>query len=153
MERKFDEYLENINVSDVIKERVYLIYDEISFLYNKIEIDDMLITNVSNDGDIEYQSLWFFNKDYAIECKNFLNQDDFDIAPLNNKIIYFNIKKSNYQLLKRPKTNSVVFFTILVNDGKTSCNFTATGINCFYVTKVSRKYFLKTMDDNLYSEQ
>lgn len=152
MGSKFDEYLNSINISDTIKARVSFIYEEILFLYNKIEIDDILITNVNNNGNIEYQSLWFFNKDYAIECKNFLYQEDFDIAPLNNRVIYYNMKKSNYPLLEQPKTNSIVFFTILINNGKSSCNFTATGINCLYAMKVSQKYFLKKMDDNLYSE-
>lgn len=153
MKQDFYEYLKNVNVSEAISTKVEQIYNEILSLYNNINIENMLITNVINNGSIEWQSLWFFNDSLAIECKNFLSpQEDYDIVPLNNRVIYYNIKKSNYSLFEEPKANSIAFFTILVNDGKTSCNFTATGINCKYAMKVSQKYFLKKMDASLYLE-
>lgn len=153
MKEDFYNYLKDVSASETVKTKVEQIYNEILSLYNNINIEDMLITNVINNGSIEWQSLWFFNDSFAIECKNFLSlQEDYDIAPLNNRVIYYNIKKSNYSFFEEPKANSIVFFTILINNGKTSCNFTATGINCLYAMKVSQKYFLKKMDASLYSE-
>lgn len=151
MKPKFIDYLTNINVSDVAKSRIELIYNEILSLYNNIEIDDILLTNVNNNGNAEFQSLWLFNKNFAIECKNFLYQDDFDIVTLNN-IIYYNIKKSNYKFNDMPNVNSVVFLTIIINNGKNSCNLTASGNNCPFAKAISQKYFLKKMDNSLYKE-
>ncbi|MBS4810280.1 MAG: hypothetical protein KH058_05860 [Bacteroides sp.] len=153
MKEEFYTYLKNIGISDVAQTKVEEIYNEILFLYNNINIDDILITNVTNDGHVEWQSLWFFNEDLVIECKNFLSQQaDYDIASLNNKIIYYNIKKGNYNLNDAPRQNSYINITILINNGHSSCNLMATGANCPYVKHISQKYFLKKIDTSLYSE-
>lgn len=152
MKEEFYNYLRNINISEVAQKKVEEIYNEILLLYNNIDIKDILITNLINNDSIEYQSLWLFNEDFAIECKNFLSQqEDFDLCPYN-EIIYYNIKKSNYKLNGPISPNSNVSITILTNNGRASCNLIATGVNCTHVIKISQKYFLRKMNDMLYSE-
>lgn len=153
MKEKFSTYLKDVNASESAKTKVEQIYNEILSLYNNINIDDIFITNVNNNGNVEWQSLWLFNENFAIECKNFLSQqEDYDIAPLSNKIIYYNIKKGHYKLNDSPCQNSYISITILINNGHSSCNLIATGTNCVYAKNISQKYFLKKMDASLYSE-
>lgn len=153
MKEKFCTYLKNVNASAATQTKVEQLYNEILLLYNNINIDDIFITNVINNGSVEWLSLWFFNESFAIECKNFLSQnEDYDIAPLNNRIIYYNIKKGNYKLDDEPNQNSYINITILINNGRSSCNLIATGKNCLYAKNLSQKYFLKKLDASLYSE-
>ena len=93
MKDEFYNYFSDIVISDVAQKRIEQIFTEIKELYNDLEINDILLCDVTNNGIKDYINLWFFGQNTAIECKDFMNQDDFDLAILDKNIAYFNMKK------------------------------------------------------------
>lgn len=142
MKEEFYNYFSDILISEVTKERIEQIYNEIKDLYNNIEIDDVLLCDVINNGNKDYINLWFFGKNAAIECKNFMSVDNFDLAIINENITYFNIKKWNYVTTSEPRSDSSVIVDTVFNSGKVTCNLMATGKNCKYATMIAKKYLI-----------
>lgn len=142
MKEKFYNYFSDIVISEVTKGRIEQIYNEIKDLYNNIGIDDVLLCDVINNGNKDYINLWFFGQNAAIECKDFMNKDDFDLAIIDENITYFNIKKWNYVTTEEPNDNSSVVIDATLNSGRISCNLMATGKNCKYVTMIAKKYLI-----------
>lgn len=141
----FEKYLTDIAVSDVAKNRISAILSNLSTLYANMSFQDIFLCEIMNNGVREYTSLWLFSDSHVVECKNFLNQDDFDLAGIKNNVLYFNIKKSDYDNLENPIPNSNISISILFNNARLSCNLIANGENCKYAINIARKYFLANM--------
>lgn len=141
----FDQYFNELVLSESIKNRIQDIATNISLLYTGIEFSDIFLNNITNSGILEFTSLWLFSENYVVECKNFINEDDFDLTVLNKNVLYFNVKKSDYDDWENPTACSRVVFNMLVNNGKLSCNLNASGVNCKYAFKIVQKCFLRNM--------
>lgn len=141
MKEEFDRYFSAIDISSVVKQRIQDIYNEIKVLYNLDEIDDVLVCDVITNGTRNLINLWFFHANIVIECKDFIDKDDFDLAQLDKNVAYFNIKKQNYKLENEFKADSSIVVDVVLNFGG-SCNLMGTGANCKYVTDIARKYFV-----------
>ena len=65
---KLDEYLDGIGITtNVLKERVKLVYSVASQMCPE-EIEDIFVTDyIKEDGTREYESLWFFSDKYCLE--------------------------------------------------------------------------------------
>ena len=87
MKEEFEAYLNDINVAQPVKNRVDVILKEISSLYEGLVITDIFVCQVKNE-EVNYTSLWLFGAGFCIECKDFLSQDDFDLAYLNGNVYY-----------------------------------------------------------------
>ena len=142
MKDEFYNYFSDIVISDVAQKRIEQIFTEIKELYNDLEINNILLCDVTNNGIKDYINLWFFGQNTAIECKDFMNQDDFDLAILDKNIAYFNMKKWNYITTLEPRSDSSVVIDTILNSGKVTCNLMATGKNCKYATMIAKKYLI-----------
>lgn len=141
----FSEYIDKLNLSRIMRERI----DEVLIMNQRIISDDFkdIIINdtKSQDGEINYNSLWIFSEKYMIECKNFLSENNFDIAPLNKKIYYAYIKPFKFNLISADSSSSVeVYFNF---SNSLSGTLTATGLNCNQVLKIYKTYILKNLID------
>ena len=141
----FKRYLEDINVSEITQKRIEEIYDSIRQLYETVEIEDIFVCDFNNNGNKEFTSLWFFTNNQIIECKNFMTKEDFDLTGLKKNVIYFNLKKANFDKWDAPEDNSSINIDILFNSGKLSGNLNSSGKNCKYAVDIAKKYFLPNM--------
>lgn len=100
MREEFKKYLETIRMTDVLSARIQSIYR----FYEAVcpeEIGAIFVTDIVNDEGVrQYENLWFFSKTFAMESKVFISQDDFDMMPIKNKVIYWSIRKQNYDFEK-----------------------------------------------------
>lgn len=147
METSFEHYFTDLAISSVMKERIEYICHEITDLYN-VKIEDLFLCDiVKNDAGREFTSLWLFVDNYVIECKEFINNDDYDLINLNKTgVTYFNIRKSNFTKFCEPSDNSNVIILIRMSN-HLNCNFMATGKNCKHLIEISKKYFIAKLKD------
>ncbi len=143
MKAEFKNYLELIGLTGVIINRVEEIYQ---FYENSLkilgeDILDIFVTDyVSKEGLREYENLWFFSKNYIMEAKLFLQQDDFDLAPIAKKIKYIQVKKNDYDFIKLNDKSRlyILYSTSTLSKGQ----FKASKENCRYLRDIYLKHIL-----------
>ena len=144
-EKNFIKYLESIDVSDVLRnriEKIYKFYQEVCPDQLKhIFVNDL----IKEDGSREYENLWFFSERYCMEAKQFASNDDFDIAPINKRIVYFRVKKKDYDFNKfteKSRLNlEIKMDTGVYGDLKAAKN------NCDYLRNIILKYIVPNLKE------
>src|ERR1035437_1103 len=130
MNKEFTDYLEKIGMSNPLIRRVEEIYN---FYHDFVteEITNIFVTDfIKEDGNREYDSLWLFSKNYAMEAKAFISRDDFDMTPLNKQLTYWSIEKQEYDF-KTATAKSRIHIEItfathtngILNASKENCDF------------------------------
>ena len=145
MEKEFIDYLESID----IKERVLL--DRIESIYEFYlemcpdEIKDIFVADyIDSEGRREYEELLFFSDRYIMDARGFaIGKDNFDIAPIKERVIYYEIRKQDYDF-KRATEKSRLYLKIRLDTGM-SGEFKAAKENC----DVFRDIILKHVKPNM----
>ena len=98
MKQEFVDYLESIGIKAGSLlyqiESIYEFYLEMC----PDEITDIFVTDyIDSEGKREYENLWFFSDRYLMEAKGFAaGKDDFDIAPMKDRVERCAIQKQGY---------------------------------------------------------
>ncbi|MBN2747562.1 MAG: hypothetical protein JXR34_12615 [Bacteroidales bacterium] len=141
-------YMDSIRVSEVLQTRIENLIQLNQNLF-EFEVLDIFISEYRDkDGNEVYTSLWLFTNKGAIECKNFIDQTDFDVTPITNNIEYCSILVNNFDFVT---TNQKSFVKALCNFGNTGSpingSFTATDANCKYAIEIYKRHFLANLRD------
>ena len=143
MRDEFSQYLQTIGTSTVVRERIEGIHE----FYKGIcpeEITGIFVTDyIKADGVREFDSLWFFSRKYAMEAKQFLSEDDFDIATFDKSIERMAIKKQDYdfkQATEKSRLNVNVYTASDLNG-----DLKASKENCDYLREVTLTYLLPNL--------
>ncbi len=141
MDAKIENYLRELEASDVLKRRV----EEVMDFYEKAlleKIDDIFISEyIKEDNTRVFQSLWLFNQNYCFEAKEFMEKDDFDFCPIKNRIGYWKIQKTNYVIgsASEKSRQSIVFHLEMAL--RVNGELKASKKNCDFLTELFMKYF------------
>jgi hypothetical protein len=96
MKQAFEAYLNSVGIVGALMQRV----DVILTFYERIspeEITDIVVSEyVKEDGSREYENLWFFSTESAMEAKAFIQQDNFDMVSIRKRLAYWRIEKRDY---------------------------------------------------------
>jgi len=134
MKEEFKTYLEAIDISRPIRDKIETIYK----FFQKIcpdEITDIFVTDYLNkEGMRQYDNLWFFSKGYFMEAKQFLTNDDFDITPAKNILKYLQIVKKDYDFDKATELSRMSLNIRF--DAAITGNFKASKKNCDYLKDI-----------------
>jgi len=143
MKEEFIKYLESIGLTKTLCERIKTIYE----FYRDTcpdEITGIFVTDyITEDGSREYENLWFFSKIYAMEAKQFIVKDDFDMTPIKNRIIYWKIQKKDYDF-KKATEKSRLYLEFGLDTGIAGV-FKASKENCDYLKDIILKYVLPNL--------
>ncbi len=138
MKEEFKKYLEDVDIIGAIGEKVERIYD----FYREIcpdEITGIFITDyIKEDGERVYENLWFFSEKYCMEAKQFITTDDFDITPIKSRIIYWELKKQDYDF-KKATEKSRLHLEFKLDTGINGVLKASKG-NCDYLRDIILKY-------------
>lgn len=149
MNTAFNKYLKDIDLSDILINRVDDLITEIENLYI-LSITDIFVCNKETKEGITTTSLWAFSNNWMIECKNFALEEDFDILSVKDSVVYCNIKKNNYKIREAPNSNSSLYFFAMLNVADMTCEFSAIGINCRYLLEIVKSYFFNNIQGLIY---
>lgn len=141
MKKEFLDYFREIELNEELKPRIEEIYNFYNELFPNI-IEDVFITNRKNgENQNKFENLWFFSKSYCFEAKFFKNRDQFD-ATTFNKVIYWEISKSDYDF-EKAITKSMLTITGYFDHDRFGFMLEANGHNCDFLKKIFRKYLLE----------
>lgn len=107
--------------------------------YYEMEFCEVFISNIQNEGQEEYSSLWLFSEQDAVECKNFLTRFDIDIVRYKGCVKYVNIITDKNDTLINPTTTSTMKLVVSLTDD-IKCVFDAKGTNCLRLSGVAKRY-------------
>ncbi|MDP2799553.1 MAG: hypothetical protein Q8O60_06710 [Deltaproteobacteria bacterium] len=134
MKEEFIKYLESIGITEPLRKRVEIIYEFYREI-NREEITDIFITDyLKEDGSREYENLWFFSEKYTMEAKGFITKDAFDIAPIQNRVIYWQIQKQDYDFKKTTEKSRLYLLFRLDTDIRGELK--ASKENCDYLRNI-----------------
>ena len=143
MKAEFVAYLDSLEATDQVLTRVETILNFYKDLCPEDILDIFISEYIKKDGNREYQSLWLFSKRFMMEAKNFLIQDDFDIAPINNFVTYSDIQKNEYDF-NTTSEGSRLFFKFSITD-VVNGELKASKRNCNFLKAIILKYFMPNM--------
>jgi len=138
MIKSFFIYFKSLNLP---KSAIEKVEEKYNFYLNiaKINIEDIFISNyVNKDGTTVYDSLWFFSKEFAVESKSFITQDNYDCTFIKNNIIYWECLPKNMKEKPDDKSRLKIGFNVL--NLKEIGEFQASGINCGFLIRIFQKY-------------
>ena len=147
MKQEFIKYLDSIAITKPIQERIETIYTFFCEICGN-EIKDIFVTDyVKQDGEREYQNLWFFSENNAMEAKNFIKQDDFDITPIKKNLNYLNIQKQDYDFKKSSEKSRLSLKSVFEGGGISGItgDLKASKENCDYLRTIILKYFVRNL--------
>lgn len=147
MKPEFIPYLESLELPALILVKIESIFNFYKD-YCKEEITNIFITDYfNNDGSRIFENLWFFSKSYCMEAKQFITMDDFDMTPINKRIVYWNIKKQDYDFNIEVGTSRLyVEFKL---DIRSTGNLKASGKNCGKLKEIFMQYVLPNLKSNI----
>lgn len=100
MNDKFKIYLESIEVTKTHMERIEKIF-EFYGIASKVKIKDIFVNDYfTKEGERKYESLWLFSANYAMESKLDIPTDSYDLLPLRNQVVYWELKNKDYDFKK-----------------------------------------------------
>jgi hypothetical protein len=128
----FSGYLDRANFVGVpMKMRIEQIYNDFKLICPE-PITTMFVSEYMKDNnEMEYEGLWFFSPKFAMEAKNFMTKEDYDILKIRNSIVYCEIIKSN--------------FDIKVAGSGGIAELKATRNNCNYLFRIYRRNILPNL--------
>lgn len=151
MKNEFIKYLKSIGITEALHERIKMIFgfytstNEYAAICRD-EITDIFITDyIKEDGSREYANLWFFSPKYCMEAKLFITQDDFDIAPIRNRVVHWEIKKKDYDF-KKATEKSRLYLGLSFDTGM-KAEFKASKENCDYFRKIFLRYIVPNLKE------
>lgn len=138
MKDEFFDYLKLLGMSEVITNRV----DKILTIYNRIfeiDVEDIFISEyIKEDKERVFENLWLFNPQFAMEAKNFVNVDDFDLTTMKNSVAYWQIKKQNYDFKEPNEKSRLSLLLRFLED--ISGDLKASKENCTKLMYIFQKY-------------
>lgn len=141
MKQHFEEYLESLPLTKVVKGRI----EEVIIMTTKIhdfDFKDIFVCELkNNEGRIDYNSLWLFGEEYIVECKNFMNEIDIDLTPIYKKITYSSVYATNYDFENLNDSSFIKIDFTLMRSHVTGI-LTAIGNNCVNVQNIYKKYII-----------
>jgi hypothetical protein len=147
MKAEFTDYLKSISLTEPFIKRITDIYEDYQTIFPLEMLDIFVSEYVKDDGNREYQGLWFFSDNYLEEAKEFLVKLNIDICPYVHCINYINFEYQDFNLKKAvDKSRLRIYFEF--GNGKVG-DMKASGVNCDYLIQIYRKFILP----NLATEQ
>jgi hypothetical protein len=145
MRSEFVSYLKAIGMTDVLVKRVEEVYE----FYRSVcpdEITDIFVTDfLKEDGNRDYENLWFFSQGYVMEAKNFVTKDEFDMTPLLKSVFYWLVEKQDYNFLKASEKSRLhIKVNFSVGLGMIG-GLKASKENCDYLKDIFHKHLLANL--------
>lgn len=141
MKDSFEEYLRQIGIENASFERAEFVIT----LYTKLlpeEIRDIFVSEYTEeDGTRIYESLWIFTENFVCEARNFLKDNDIDIARKEKEITYtrWRMKEFNFEGVREKSRLSLDF--VIRRD--VTGQLKASGENCEMLFTVASRHLIE----------
>ena len=146
--RNIEEYLSSLDIGVCIKDRIQEVMESFKFLcgaeVERIFLSDTLTPHTVGLEDRNWESLWGFSGPYWMEARNFLHQDDIDVSPYWDDIMYLGVT-SEKLVMPGPATPDARMSIEVETTKVRYSKITATGDNCNELIAIVRELLLPNL--------
>lgn len=143
MTAALDDYMEALQLTDVLRERVIAIQTQYESLVPGAIVDMFITDYVNSDNVREFENLWFFGPQFIMEAKLFQTTDDFDLSIYRARMERWQITKENFVIGQTPSAESRMVLHALV--GPISMNMKASAENCQYLISILERHLIPNL--------
>ncbi len=146
MKEEFLAYLHSIQATSVVISRVEyltgLLHEIVPIEFTGIFLNDF----ITQDGTMQFDTLYLFSEDVILQARNFLQIDNFEFGGYRESVTSIEFQGQDYDF-KTPSEKSR--FTILLNIGVGSrfYQFKASKENCNYLKRICDEYLRSNLLD------
>ena len=148
MSTKIEEYLSSLDLVSLMEDRVREVLRSFKFLcgaeVERVFLSDTLTPHTVGLEDRHWESLWGFSGPYWMEARNFLNQDDIDISPYWDAIMYLGVTSKDLDLTRPATAESRMSIEVETTKVRYS-TISATGENCNELISIVRELLLPNL--------
>lgn len=103
-------------------------------------INDLFITDYLVGEDREFKNLYFFSSHFLVECKKFLQCDEYHVYSLAHLVskVFHSVKSFDFKEVN----NKSRFHLEIVTSTKDTIEMKATGNNCSVLYELYKQYIL-----------
>lgn len=146
MKKHFEDYLNSIKVTEILKKRINEIYEFCNFACPE-EIMEIFVSDYfTKDGERFYYKICFFSDTFYMETTDFETNDNFYITPLK-RTVSVSIDKEHYNFKKATENSKLSLNFSFPEEEK---HISAAKNNCDYLMNILTNYFLQNLQ--LYQE-
>jgi len=136
MKAESEEYLRGLGMGDVLLGRVTEIERSVGSLCPE-ELKYVFVAEYVEEGGMrQYENLFFFSANYAIQATNFASQSEFDIDWLGKSIVNLKLESKEPDLEK--VTDKSRLSVRYVTEANCHASLRASGNNCAHLLAIVR---------------
>lgn len=141
MKKHFEDYLNSIKVTEILKKRINEIYEFCNFACPE-EIMEIFVSDYfTKDGERLYYKICFFSDTFYMETTDFETNDNFYITPLK-RTVSVSIDKEHYNFKKATENSKLSLNFSFPEEEK---HISAAKNNCDYLMNILTNYFLQNL--------
>lgn len=139
MNPEINKYLNKLKIDPENQNRIL---DYLSIVENltKENIDEIFISDYLIGESREFKNLFFFSEHFFVECKKFLQSDEFNIYKLDHLVSRITLTVKSFDFTE--VNNKSRFHLEILTNKKESIELKATGNNCSSLYRIHQKYIL-----------
>src|SRR3990170_4856177 len=132
--KEFAEYLRTLGMGDLLRERVATIQRTVKAICPEGLKYIFVSEYIQEDGSRQYEVLHFFSDNYAVEAKNFLTENMFEIEKIGHSIVnlLFDSQEFDLQLPTEKSRLRVRYYTAT----NLQADFKASRENCTHLLTI-----------------
>ncbi len=147
MRDEFENYMNEIQLSEPIKVKIREICSLFSSLYPNRAIEDIFVSQQQRAGAGVPDTLALFSEGLLFEALRFPNEDIYQITHYEGELLFLEIRLRNYNFLDdaAPNSSMAITFSLIGKVGTDSSRETvykALGSNCDHLRRICEKHLL-----------
>lgn len=142
MKKYFVDYLNSIEVTTVLKEKINEFYEFCRFICPEETKEIFIHDTIQSSGERTYGKICFFSENLYIQAGIFEKKDTFYITPLKNQIINLSIEKECYDFKEATEDSRLAVFITFPEEEK---YLAATKDNCDHLRNIILEYLLPNL--------
>ncbi len=143
MRPDFVEYLKGLGMGDVLVERVESIERSVLAVCPEDTLDLFVGEYIDEDGNRQYEKVFFFTNHYVVESRDFKNTNQFEIDYVRGSIINLKVTADSFDFLQptdQSRLNVQHYAT-----GELRAEFKASRENCSHLLEIVRRYLVPNL--------
>jgi len=139
MNQEIIKYMNKLKIPDENEQRILSYVTLVENLTNET-VEEIFISDYLVGETREFKNLFFFSEHFFVECKKFLQSDEFNIFKFDHLIsrATLTVKSFNFSDVN----NKSRFHLEILTNQKESIELKATGNNCSSLYQIHQKYIL-----------
>lgn len=146
MNQEITNYLKSLGMGEILIEKIGTYYNNFYRIYGETMDDAVISEYINEDGQRQYESLFFFSENHVFEVSNFLlAESKMWISCLNGNISYLGFTHKDFDYIAPTASSRLNVDTKWKQGTSFILNIKASGNNCLHLLNIVQKYMNRAL--------